>query len=128
MLKKIFIVGAVIALTGCATHQQSNELAGAAVGGIIGNAIGGRGGAAVGAVIGAGIGGSQPTQAAPVYVERQIIRQEIVESCGPRYHRNVNQCEEKYRRDPNYSKELLNACVTEAKYRYQNCIRDIRLN
>lgn len=129
MLKKILLVSAVIALTGCATHQQSNELAGAAVGGIIGNAVGGKGGAVLGAGVGAMIGGQQPTQRpSQIIVERQVIQGNIVESCRPRYHRDISQCEEKNLRDPNYTRELFNACVVQAKYRYQNCIRDIRLN
>jgi osmotically inducible lipoprotein OsmB len=129
MLKKILLVGAVVALTGCATHQQSNELAGAAVGGIIGNAVGGRGGAVLGAGLGAMIGHQQPTQREPqVIIERQIVQGGIVESCRPRYHRDITQCEEKNLRDPNYTQQMFNACVAQAKYRYQNCIRDIRLN
>lgn len=82
MLKRIFVIGvlgASFALTGCATHRQSNELAGAAVGGVIGHAVGGNAGAVLGAGVGAMIGGQQPVQPVPpvavppVYIERQVI-------------------------------------------------------
>lgn len=57
---------AILALTGCATHEQSGRvtggLTGAAIGGLLGDATGWKGGAAVGAVVGGligqGIGGS----------------------------------------------------------------------
>lgn len=63
MLKRILAVVALVTLTGCATHQQSNQGLGAVIGGAIGhNTIGGAGGTAVGAMIGAAIGGNQPTQ------------------------------------------------------------------
>lgn len=66
----------LIALTGCATHQQSNELAGAVVGGAIGRQIGGTGGAILGAGVGAAIGGQQPTQVQRpnVTVQTQVIK------------------------------------------------------
>lgn len=53
---KILSVVALLALTGCATNQQSGALAGAAVGAATGKVLGGQGGAAVGAVIGTAIG------------------------------------------------------------------------
>lgn len=69
MLKRILIVGVMVALTGCATHQQANTAVGAGVGAVIGNAVGGHGAAAVGAVVGSMIGSQHPTyQPQPVYV------------------------------------------------------------
>lgn len=67
MLKKFVIIGALAALTGCATHQQANTAVGAGTGAVIGHAIGGHGGAVAGAVVGSMIGSQQPTQP-PVYV------------------------------------------------------------
>ena len=79
MLKKLIGISLVLALTGCATHQQANTAVGAGTGAIIGNAIGGRGGAAVGALIGASIGEQQPTHRGQnVYVERQIVHPAVV--------------------------------------------------
>lgn len=128
MLKKIFIIGAVVALTGCATHRQSNELAGAAVGGIIGNAIGGRGGAAVGAVIGAGVGGSQPTERVqpvyierPTYTERQIIERRstppyIQENSCRIFIERMDRCEFLQ----HYSDRR--SCRIDAHNHYENCM------
>jgi hypothetical protein len=76
MLKRIFTVGIIVALTGCATHQQANTAVGAGVGAVIGNAVGGRGGAAVGAVLGTAIGSQQPTYSQPRVVEQQVIVQQ----------------------------------------------------
>ena len=73
MRKIVYSTLVLVALSGCATHQQSNEMAGAMIGGVIGKQIGGTGGAILGAGMGAAIGGQQPTQR-NVIVERQIIR------------------------------------------------------
>jgi hypothetical protein len=70
MLKRVFIISLALALTGCATHQQSNQALGAVLGGAVGHhAIGGSAGTAIGAMIGGAIGGNQPR----VYHEQQII-------------------------------------------------------
>ena len=77
MLKKIvYSTLVLVALSGCATHQQSNELAGAVVGGAIGRQLGGTGGAILGAGMGAAIGGQQPTQTQRpnVTVQTQVIK------------------------------------------------------
>jgi hypothetical protein len=78
MLEK-FITSTLVllALSGCATHQQANTAVGAGAGAIIGNAIGGRSGAAVGAIMGAAVGSNQPTQP-HVIVERQVVRPSII--------------------------------------------------
>ena len=69
MLKRIFAIGMLVALTGCATHQQANTAVGAGVGAVIGNAVGGRGAGAVGAVVGSMIGSQHSIhQPQPVYV------------------------------------------------------------
>ena len=73
MHKIVYSTLVLVALSGCATHQQSNEAVGAIIGGTIGNRIGGTGGAILGAGMGAAIGGQQPTQR-NVIVERQIVR------------------------------------------------------
>ena len=72
MRKIVYSTLVLIALSGCASHQQANTAVGAGTGAIIGNAIGGRSGAAVGAIMGAAIGGNQPSQSS-VIVERQIV-------------------------------------------------------
>jgi hypothetical protein len=118
MLKKIFIVGALIALTGCATHQQSNELAGAAMGGVIGNAVGGRAGAVVGAGVGAMIGSQQPTQShRPVYIERQpvYIERQPIRSC----HHFIDRERSCY--SLRYS-DTRAMCIEDARNRYNACM------
>jgi hypothetical protein len=72
MRKIVYSTLVLVALSGCATHQQANTAVGAGTGAIIGNALGGRGGAAVGALMGASIGSQQPTQR-NIIVERQIV-------------------------------------------------------
>jgi uncharacterized protein YcfJ len=86
MLKRILIVGVMVALTGCATHQQANTAVGAGVGAVIGNAVGGRGGAVAGAVLGTAIGSQQPTYNYPHVVEQQVIVQQ------PRYYQQTQVC------------------------------------
>lgn len=115
MLKKIGISTLVLlALTGCATHQQANTAVGAGTGAVIGNAIGGKGGAAVGALIGASIGGQQPTQRGQtVYVERQVIVP-------------VNQCHQYIERERNcYNmryRDTRAMCIEDARMHYYSCI------
>ena len=77
MLKKIIGVMLLLALTGCATHQQSNEAVGAVIGGTIGHRLGGTGGAILGAGMGAAIGNQQPTQR-NVIVEQQVVHPNII--------------------------------------------------
>ena len=84
MLKRILIVGILVALTGCATHQQANTAVGAGTGAIIGNAVGGKSGAVAGAIFGSMIGSQQPTQ--PRVVEQQVIVQQ------PRYYHQAQTC------------------------------------
>ncbi len=67
MLKRILALGAMVVLTGCATHQQANTAVGAGVGAVVGHAIGGQGGAVVGAVVGSTIGSQQPVYTPPAY-------------------------------------------------------------
>jgi uncharacterized protein YcfJ len=76
MRKIVYTTLVLVALSGCATHQQSNEMAGAVIGGAIGRQLGGTGGAILGAGMGAAIGSQQPTQSNQprVIVERQVIR------------------------------------------------------
>lgn len=63
MFKRLFVITAAVMLTGCATHQQSNQALGAVLGGAVGHhAIGGAAGTAIGAMVGGAIGGNQPTQ------------------------------------------------------------------
>jgi hypothetical protein len=123
MLKKIVIVGALLALTGCATHQQSNELAGAAIGGVIGNAVGGRAGAVVGAGVGAMVGGNQPIQSSPpVVVERQIV---IPRSATPPYtpQRNCRVFIERERGCYTMRYHDTRAmCIESARNRYYDCM------
>jgi len=85
MRKIVYSTLVLLALTGCATHQQSNEMAGAVIGGVIGKQIGGTGGAILGAGMGAAVGGQQPTQPQRpnVIVQRQVI------TADPRGYRYV---------------------------------------
>ena len=55
-MKLAAVVAAAALTTGCATHQQTGMLVGAAVGGIAGAAIGAGTGSIVGGVLGAGVG------------------------------------------------------------------------
>jgi uncharacterized protein YcfJ len=113
MLKRVFIISVIVALTGCATHQQSNELAGAVIGGAVGNRVGGVGGAILGAGMGAAIGGQQPTYRynQPIYVERY----------GPRY-----QCQQYIDRERNcwnlrYG-DTRAMCIEDARLHYRSCL------
>lgn len=66
MFKRFAVIITALALTGCATHQQSNQALGAVLGGAVGHhAIGGSAGTAIGAMIGSTIGGNQPTTQSP---------------------------------------------------------------
>ena len=56
-MKTALAIAALVALTGCATNQQTGMLAGAAVGAATGKVLDGQSGAAVGAVLGAAAGG-----------------------------------------------------------------------
>lgn len=115
MLKKLaYSTLVLLALSGCATHQQANTAVGAGTGAVIGNAIGGKGGAAVGALIGASIGGQQPVQRGQtVYVERQVI----VPS---------NQCYQYVERERNcwnmQYRDTRAMCIEDARMHYNACI------
>lgn len=125
MLKKILIVGAIVTLSGCATHTQSNELAGAAIGGVIGHAVGGNAGAVIGAGVGAAIGGQQPTQGGPaVIVERQIVHPAPRISTPPYYpQRNCRVFIE--REQGCYTmryRDTRALCIEDARNRYYDCM------
>ena len=116
MLKKLIGITLVLALTGCATHQQANTAVGAGTGAIIGNAIGGRGGAAVGALIGASIGEQQPTQRGQnVYVERQVIVPNRSYQCQKYIDRERNCWNLQYR-------DTRAMCIEDARQHYQSCM------
>lgn len=124
MLKKIVISTLVLlALSGCATHQQANTAVGAGTGAVIGNAIGGRGGAAVGALIGASIGGQQPThQGQHVYMERQVIVPDHnMNQCHYQYDQRARGCDLKFRNDPYYGRHHYDACLDQAKMQWNSC-------
>lgn len=70
MFKKLLIVGMVVAVSGCATHQQANTAAGAGIGAVLGYAIGGNSGAVVGSALGAAVGITQPTQPTQVIIQQ----------------------------------------------------------
>lgn len=117
MLKKIaYSTLVLIALSGCATHQQANTAVGAGTGAIIGNAIGGRGGAAVGALMGASIGSQQPTQRGQtVYVERQVIVPDRSYQCRQYVDRERNCWNMQYR-------DTRAMCIEDARQHYQSCM------
>ena len=117
MLKKIVISTLVLlALSGCATHQQANTAVGAGTGAVIGNAIGGRGGAAVGALIGASIGSQQPThQGQHVYVERQVIVPNRGYQCQQYADRERNCYNLRYG-------DTRAMCIEDARQHYQSCL------
>jgi len=95
MRKIVYSTLVLLALTGCATHQQANTAVGAGTGAIIGNAIGGRTGAAFGAIVGASVGSNQPTQP-HVIVERQVVRPVVIRPdysmCNQWYHQERESC------------------------------------
>lgn len=117
MLKKIvYSTLVLIALSGCATHQQANTAVGAGTGAVIGNAIGGKGGAAVGALMGAAIGGQQPTQhGQQVYVERQVIVPNRAYQCRHYVDRERNCYNLRYG-------DTRAMCIEDARQHYQNCM------
>jgi hypothetical protein len=126
MLKKIvYSTLVLIALTGCATHQQSNELTGAVIGGALGNRLGGTGGAILGAGMGAAIGGQQPTQqrgqtvyqqrGQTVYVERQVVVPDRSYQCQIYRDRERNCYNMRYR-------DTRAMCIEDARNHYQNCM------
>ena len=97
MRKIVYSTLVLIALSGCATHHQSNELAGGVIGGVIGNRIGGTSGAILGAGMGTIIGGQQPTQRGQtVYVERHVVRPARAmpdySVCNQWYHQERESC------------------------------------
>jgi uncharacterized protein YcfJ len=116
MRKIVYSTLVLIALSGCATHQQANTAVGAGTGAIIGNAIGGRGGAAVGALMGASIGGQQPTQrGSTVYVERQVIVPNRAYECQKYADRERNCWNMQYR-------DTRAMCIEDARQHYQSCM------
>jgi len=117
MLKKIIISTLVLlALTGCATHQQANTAVGAGAGAIIGNAVGGRGGAVVGTIMGAAIGSNQPTQRGQtVYVERQVITPNRGYQCQQYADRERNCYNLRYG-------DTRAMCIEDARQHYQSCM------
>lgn len=115
MRKIVYSTLVLIALSGCATHQQANTAVGAGTGAIIGNAIGGRG-AAVGALIGASIGSQQPTQRdSTVYVERQVIVPNRAYQCQHYADRERNCWNMQYR-------DTRAMCIEDARQHYQSCM------
>jgi uncharacterized protein YcfJ len=117
MFKKlVYSTLVLITLSGCATHQQSNEAVGAIIGGTIGNRIGGTGGAILGAGMGAAIGGQQPTQRGQtVYVERQVIVPSRSQQCHIYVDRERNCYNMRYR-------DTRAMCIEDARNHYQNCM------
>lgn len=139
--KSILIAAMALAISGCATNEQSGRLIGAAAGGIIGNQVGGGTGrvaaTAIGAVIGSEAGGKvgqtvdqaghppQPSvrvEPRPYIVERHYIHSPV-SVCRERYHMAVNLCDSKFRNDPYYNRQYLNQCIENAKYRFESCVR-----
>jgi uncharacterized protein YcfJ len=116
MRKIVYSTLVLIALSGCATHQQSNELTGAVVGGVIGRQLGGTGGAILGAGMGAAIGGHQPTQRGQtVYVERQVIVPNRSYQCQQYADRERNCWNMQYR-------DTRAMCIEDARQHYQSCM------
>lgn len=116
MRKIVYSTLVLLALTGCATHQQSNEAAGAVIGGVIGNRMGGTGGAILGAGMGTIIGGQQPTQRGQtVYVERQYIVPDRAYQCRHYADRERNCWNMQYR-------DTRAMCIEDARQHYQSCM------
>ena len=66
MFKKIFVIGALVALTGCASPYQSNQALGTIVGGALGHATGmGPTATALGMIVGAEAGRNTPVYGYP---------------------------------------------------------------
>lgn len=122
MLKKIVCSTLVlVVLSGCATHQQSNELAGAVVGGAIGRQLGGTGGAILGAGMGAAIGGNQPTQPTQVIRQGRVIRREVCTLNNEEYMKQINHCDHMFRNSASYHTQHRDACYTQAKKNAYYC-------
>jgi uncharacterized protein YcfJ len=116
MRKILYSTLVLFALTGCATHQQSNSAVGAVVGGAIGKQIGGTGGAILGAGMGAAIGGQQPTQRGQtVYVERQVIVPNRTYQCHKYVERERNCYNMRYR-------DTRAMCIEDARMHYDTCM------
>lgn len=116
MLKKILVVATLVALTGCATHQQANTAVGAGTGAVLGGAVGGRGGAVAGAIVGSMIGSQQPVQAPQhIYTERQIIVPDRRAQCQTYLHREGN-C---YRL---HYPDVKAMCIEDARKSYERCL------
>ncbi len=124
MLKRILVVGTLVALTGCATHQQANTAVGAGMGAVVGHAIGGSGGAVVGAVLGTAMGSQHPASPPvvyapypyPVYQRREVcqLNQEV-------YRARVAGCDSKFRADPRYTSHHWQGCMEQAKQMAWSC-------
>ncbi len=117
MLKKIGISTLVlVAVSGCATHQQANTAVGAGAGAIVGNAVGGRNGAIVGTIMGAAIGSNHPTQRGQtVYVERQVIAPNRGYQCQQYADRERNCYNLRYG-------DTRAMCIEDARQHYQSCM------
>lgn len=125
MLKRSIAVGVILSaavLTGCATHQQANTAVGAGLGAVVGHAVGGRGGAAVGAVIGTAIGSQHPATSAPIYAPAPVYgRREVCFLNQDMYQARVAGCDAKFRNDPRYTYQHLQACYNQAKQQAWTC-------
>ena len=121
-MRKIVISTLVLlALTGCATHQQSNELTGAVIGGALGNRLGGTGGAILGAGMGAAIGSQQPTQPTQVIRQGRVIRKEVCSLNNEAYMKQIHQCDHMFRNSASYHIQNRDACYTQAKKNAYSC-------
>ncbi len=124
MLKKIAIVAALVALTGCATHQQANTAVGAGIGAVVGHAIGGSSGAVVGTMIGTAMGSQHPAGPPVVYapVYPQVYqRREVCVLNQEVYNARVAGCDNKYRVDPRYTRHHWQGCMEQAKQMAWSC-------
>ena len=116
MRKIVYSTLVLVALSGCATHQQSNQAVGAVLGGSIGHQLGGVSGAILGAGVGTIIGGQQPTQRGQtVYVERQIIVPNRSYQCQQYADRERNCWNMQYR-------DTRAMCIEDARQHYQSCM------
>ena len=86
MFKRVIVIGALIALTGCATNQQSGQAIGAITGAIVGNSVGSGAGKAaatfIGTVVGSEVGrnvGASMDRPPQVVVQQQppvVVREQ----------------------------------------------------
>ena len=109
MLKRGILTLSFVILSGCATHHQANQLAGATVGGVVGHQLGGTGGAVFGAAVGSVIGSQYTSPQQTCFLNQRL------------YQARIDGCDIKFRNDPRYDVRHRDACYNQAKQLAMTC-------